>query len=139
MMLNALLSKGKAKENFRIGIARKLIRTIPIFIGLYYGLISFVWGVTIISFVLTFFNIYYVKKYLGISMLYHIRKVFEGIIPFFALVGVMQVFQLEDPLELILLCLSYLIVYVLYAKGINMDGLELIKSQIRKIVKKSNE
>jgi len=136
IMLNALLGKGKAKENFRIGIIRKVLRASPIIIGWYYGLMAFVWGVTIISFVLTFFNIVFLNRYVNISIYYHLRKIIEGIIPFILFVFTINYFELTTYKELMVSSIIYVIFYLLYATVIKMDGLIFVKSEIKKRLNK---
>src|SRR5690606_21506184 len=50
MMVNAFMSKGKSKENFAVGIIRKIVRVIPLMFGYYYGIFEFTIAVTISSY-----------------------------------------------------------------------------------------
>ncbi|UII35134.1 lipopolysaccharide biosynthesis protein [Fulvivirga ulvae] len=135
MMLNALLSRGKSKENFKIGIVRKIIRALPIVIGLLYGLIPFVWAVTGLSYILTVYNSYFIQRYLGISMIYHLRKIFEGIIPF--IIFVLLAYYLGNTLLIkIILSIVYIIFYLFYSSLIRMEGLVLAREEFSNILKK---
>lgn len=137
VMLQALLGKGFAKENFKIGLARKVIRTLPIGIGLIFGLIPFLWSVVVVSYGLTIFNIYFIQRYLQIKMLYHLRKVFEGAVPFFLLTLCLKIFQIDTLFNLILSTLIFVIVYVFYASIIKMEGYQFIKFELLKYLKKN--
>ena len=134
MMLNALLSKGKSKENFKIGIIRKTLRASPIIIGLIYGLIPFVWAVTIISYLLTIYNTFFIKRYLRISMIYHLRKIFEGAIPFFMLVVLYNFLATELLFQKIIFTFSYLIIYIFYSKLIKMEGYTFAINEFKQIL-----
>ena len=135
IMLNALISKGRSKENFLIGLVRKFIRTLPIFVGLGFGLIPFVWSVTIVSYVLTIYNAFFIKVYLGIDMSYHLRKIFEGIVPFFALVIVFPFFPDAFFIKIVL-SVAFVGVYLVYAHLIRMEGYLFAKTEFVKILKK---
>jgi len=132
MMLNALLGKGMAKENFKIGLVRKILRASPIFVGLYYGLIPFVWSITAISFFLSFFNIVFIKRYLGIGIIYHVRKILEGVIPFLILVILSHTFQIQSLAGKTCLSICYLIGYFLYASFIKMEGWLFFRKELLK-------
>lgn len=132
MMLNAMLSKGKAKENFKIGIVRKLIRLMPIGIGLVYGLIPFVWAVVCVSYLLTFYNIFFLQKYLGINAAYHVRKIFEGLLPLVMLFFVGDLIK-GDLLQTTLVAVMFAVLYLIYARIIGMEGMNLAIEGFKKI------
>lgn len=138
MMLNALLSRGKSKENFIIGLLRKTLRATPIIIGILYGLIPFVFGVTIISYFLTLLNIIFIKKYLKINVWYHLKKVFEGGLPFFVLTVLYNYISHDSLLDKIIISLLFVLFYIFYAKKIKMEGFGLVTTEINKLLKKIN-
>lgn len=84
MMVNAFMSKGKSKENFWIGIFRKAFRLVPLFVGYFYGLNALLWTMVANSILLTVTNVLFLDRYLHLSFYGHMRKLFEGAVPFSA-------------------------------------------------------
>jgi O-antigen/teichoic acid export membrane protein len=80
VIINAYLGKGKARENFLVGIIRKVIRLAPFAIGYFYGLYPILYAMVVSSFINTFINILYAKKHLDIPIIPQIRRLFEGFV-----------------------------------------------------------
>ena len=136
MMVNAFMSKGFSKENFRIGLLRKSVRIIPLFLAYFYGLYEFTVGVVIVSYVLTLVNMLFLRHYLNLSVLKHLKKVFEGMFPLVGCVLVFHGFELYGLLESFLLGSTYIIVYFLFNYFIKAEGIIFMQNNVSKAWKK---
>jgi O-antigen/teichoic acid export membrane protein len=136
LMVNAFMSKGRSKENLYIGLFRKSIRIVPLYLAYKYGIIAFVIGVVIVSYFLTFTNMVFLKKYTNLSLKVHFKKIFEGIIP---LVFIILAYQVIDPEKMIFrigLALFFIITYIFYNHLLQTDGYLFIKSNYPSVLNK---
>jgi len=136
MMINAFMSKGRSKQNFYIGLFRKSIRLIPLYLAYSQGIIAFCIGMVTVSYLLTIMNIVFLKKYTGLSLKTHFQKIFEGIIPLVLLISIFEILQPTSIILRLMMALLFLATYVLYNKLIGMEGYQFIKSNFPAIVKK---
>ncbi|WP_375577903.1 lipopolysaccharide biosynthesis protein [Marivirga tractuosa] len=131
MMVNAFMSKGKSRENFIIGIFRKLVRVIPLLIAYFYGIYEFTIGVVITYYFLTATNIYFLNKYTGLEIKKHFRKIFEGILPLIIIIFLYQLPYFDNLLKRALLCVLYIVGYLLYSHIIKSEGFLFIISNFK--------
>jgi O-antigen/teichoic acid export membrane protein len=136
MMVNAFMSKGRSKENFMIGIFRKTIRIIPLIIAYFYGIFEFTVAIVIVSYFLTFTNMVFLKKYLQLSLKFHLHKVFEGIIPLIIIIGIFHCISFESVLSRLCLAFCFGIVYLLYNHLIKTEGMIFVVSNGGKYLKR---
>lgn len=80
MVNNSFLSRGYSKENFWIGIFRKIVQLIPLAIGYYYGLNAFLIALVATSYFLITTNILFASYYVGSSTWRHFKWIFEGLV-----------------------------------------------------------
>lgn len=123
MMVNAFISKGKSQENFMVGLFRKAVRLIPLAIAIFYDFEIFTISVVIVSYLLTIMNIFFLKRYVDLSVGLHFRKIFEGIIPLAAAILVTEVVAPETFLTRLLLCFLFGVAYILYNWVIKTEGI----------------
>jgi O-antigen/teichoic acid export membrane protein len=136
MMVNAFLSKGKSKENFTIGVFRKILRVIPLIIAYQYGIFEFTVAVVIVSYFLTIINILFLKKYLDLSIWSHFKKIFEGIIPVIVFIIAFHSINLEVLSQKLILAASFIVFYILYNNFLQVEGyLFIIKNVKSKLFK----
>lgn len=82
LMWNAMMSKGKARENFYFSNLKKIIGLIPFVIGYYFNDIKwFTVSWVVASFVDTVVNIFMLKSQLNLSIRRHFIELFMGFIP----------------------------------------------------------
>ena len=129
LMINALLSKGKAKENFKIGLVRKLIRLFPILPGFLYGIIPFTIAVSVISFVLVVYNAIVISKHLEIDLRNQFLRIFENSIPL-VICGLINYFGLVN-FDPVLNSLFFVLVFVLYSFILKTNGFLLFSNEIK--------
>lgn len=82
LLLNALISKGYAKESFKIGIFRRVLNLLPILIALFFGLIAFLYATVILSYLMTIINIVFVNKYVPLDLRFHLDEFWKLALPF---------------------------------------------------------
>lgn len=132
MMVNAFMSKGFSKENFKIGILRKSVRTIPLFLAYYYGLYEFTVAVVIVSYLLTIVNMFFLKHYLKLSIRKHLQKVFEGMLPVILLIIVFHYFGFESLMQSLLSGFGFMIFYIAYNYVLKTEGIMFIQENFLK-------
>ncbi|MBK6266501.1 lipopolysaccharide biosynthesis protein [Marivirga sp. S37H4] len=135
MMVNAFMSKGRSKENFYLGLIRKLIKVIPLLVAYYYGIFEFTVAVVIAEYFLTAMNMYFTKKILKIPLSIHFRKIFESIIPLAIAIFCFHFVDLPHILSRVMLAFGFLAVYLLYNYLIQTEGLLFVWENFRKYLK----
>lgn len=123
MMVNAFMSKGKSKENFYLGLIRKLVKVIPLLIAYYYGIFEFTIAVVIAEYSLTAMNMFFTKKVVKIPLTIHFKKIFEGIIPLGIAIFFFHALELPNIWYRILLAVGFAVIYLLYSFIIKTEGL----------------
>lgn len=133
MMVNAFLGKGKAKENFYVGLFRKIVRLFPLLVGFYYGLMPFIYALVACSYFLTFCNMLFMKRILKIELNRHLKKVFEGVIVFFPFIFLFfNVTLFENKiLNNITYSVIFVTVYLLWSIILQNEGMLYVKSHIK--------
>lgn len=136
MMNNAFYSKGKSKENFWIGVFRKSLRFLPLFMMYYSGMFAFTIGLVIINFIIIIFNIFFLKRFLGLSAKKHFQKIFEGLLPLsIVLVGFFY-FHVDTTWMRIIWAIGFVVIYVFSSKLMKTEGLVFIMNNMPAITKK---
>ena len=79
MVNNSFLSRGHSKENFWIGVFRKIVRIVPLVIGYLYGLNPFLIAMVGTSYFLCTGNILFARYFIGSSVWRHFKWIFEGL------------------------------------------------------------
>lgn len=130
MMVNVYLSKGKSRENFYVGIFRKVVLLIPIAIGIKYGFYTFLIARVSAGIFLTITNLLFLQHILGASFLVHFRKIFEGaavLIPFAILY-----FNFLEGVSVYIKMASvilYSVVYIMFNWLIKNEGFVFFKAE----------
>lgn len=132
MMINALISKGKSKENFYIGLLRKAARLFPIIIGFYHGLEAFLISLVIVNYILTVVNILFMKSILNISIWPHFKKIFEGAIILFPFIFFYFYFDIynDEILNSLIYSVLFVVTYLLWSWLIKNEGLIFLKNNL---------
>lgn len=115
LMLNALVSQGKSKENFYLGLARKFFKLIPLFVGFKFGMIAFVIALVILNYSMTLLNIFSIKYFTGIKASRHIKYILNGLIPLVIVILIYNFGISKDLISKVLLVICFTIFYVLYS------------------------
>lgn len=136
MMKSAFISKGKSKENFYVGLIRKVIRLVPLVVAFFYGLYGFTVAVVVVSYILTFLNIYFLRIFVGLSSGIHLKKIFEGVLPLICVVIVSH-FLADEWFWRAILAIGYLLFYVGFNKAIGAEGYSVLarnRFRLRRLV-----
>jgi O-antigen/teichoic acid export membrane protein len=131
MMVNAFMSKGKSKENFYIGLFRKAVRIIPLVLAFFLGIFEFTVAVVIVYYFLTITNIYFLNKYTGLGIRQHFKKIFEGALPLIIVILLFQLPFFDNIFTRALLCVLYIISYLLYSYSIKSEGFIFIITNLK--------
>ncbi|GAA5034621.1 lipopolysaccharide biosynthesis protein [Marivirga lumbricoides] len=135
MMVNAFMSKGKSKENFYLGIFRKLVTSIPLFIAYYKGIYEFTIALVIADFFLTFVNIYFTYKVVKIDYRTLLRKVFEGILPLIFVVFLYNYFNFESIYYRLLFALLFSLTHIFYGYIVKIEGFLFLVENVSKYIR----
>ena len=136
MMVNAFMSKGKSKQNFYLGLFRKFITIIPLFIAYQYGIYEFTIALVIADYFLTFVNVYFSNRIIKIPYKIHLRKIFEGVSPLILGVIAFNLIELSSIYHRILLAAIFGLSHLLFGYIIRIEGFLFMISNIRKYLKK---
>lgn len=139
MMVNAFMSKGRSKENFYIGLFRKGIRIIPLYLAYAYGIIPFAISVVVVSYLMTITNAIFLNTYTGLSLGLHFRKIFEGVMPLGLIISIYEIVSPEQLILRLTLALSFMLVYLLFNHLIKTEGYVFIKSNYPVLIQKFKE
>jgi len=137
MMINALMSQGFSKENFKVGLIRKAIQLAPLAIAYYYGLYLFTVSYVCASYLATFVNIYFLEKYAGFSIKKHILKLTHHGLLLILLVLFVHYFGINNGTAKFVLTLIYVILYYSYHKIFKSEGLLFLEQNVMdKLIKR---
>ncbi len=137
MMVNAFMSKGKSKQNFYLGLFRKFITIIPLFIAYYYGIYEFTIALVMADYFLTFVNVYFTDKIVKIPYRNHLRKIFEGMVPLIFAILFFNLVELSSIYHRILLALVFAIFHLSFGYLIKIEGLLFIVENIKNYLNKN--
>nr|MBP7274564.1 oligosaccharide flippase family protein [Saprospiraceae bacterium] len=107
-----IMAKGKAKMYFRINTAKKIIVLAAIPFGIWGGILSFVWAITIISIIRLFIDAYFVGKLMKIKIFEYLKIVLKP----FIIAGLM--FALVYPINFLTIKSDLLILALQIAVGL---------------------
>lgn len=115
LMLNALISQGKSKENFYLGLARKFFKLIPLFVGFKYGMIAFVIALVVLNYSMTLLNIFSINYFIGIKVSEHLRRILHGLIPLMLVILIYNFGINKDIISKLALAICFVVFFVVYS------------------------
>lgn len=128
MMARAILARGFSKLKFKVGLIQRVIRLLPISIGLFYGIIEFTIAVVVASFLVFIMLAFVLQNRLKISFT---QNVINFIVPNIVLIPFLIVnFYCNDLVNHWLLAISFIILHLLYIKVIKHDSYIFIENNI---------
>jgi O-antigen/teichoic acid export membrane protein len=139
MMVNAFMSMGLSKENFRIGLIRKFIQIGPLLLAYFYGIFEFTVAAVITSYALTFLNIFYLKKYTQLSIKKHLIKLSDGVIPLLPFVLIYKFFDIQELSVKLILLFMFTFTYYIYNRLRQTEGYVFVYSNLKKMIRKWKE
>jgi O-antigen/teichoic acid export membrane protein len=133
LMWNALMSKGKAKENFYYGILRKSVGLIPFIFAFYFNIWWFTVTWVVSKFIISILNIMVLKKYSNLSVSRHFYYLTNGLIVLLPGFLIFEYLELNQFATRIIFAISYLLIYLFVNWLIKNEGLIYILSTISTI------
>lgn len=136
IMITAFISKGKSRENFVMGLARKSLTLLPYIIGYFQGLSAFLLSVVFVNYLTTVLNIFYLDKILGLSTVMHLRELFSGAVIVGLFVALYYFSGIDFTLlNRILATIGFCICYLLYNVFARKEGFTLLFRELKSLVK----
>lgn len=136
LIIKAFMSKGKAKENFYISIGKNLIKSLPYFLIYFYGIIEFITGLVIVSYLLTFMNFYLVERYVNLSAKRHFIILLRDILPFLLVIVLFYTLPIHEIWQRIALTVAFALTYVTYHFVLQTEGFVFIQKNGGRIIRK---
>ncbi len=133
LMWNALMSKGKAKENFYYGILRKSVGLIPFIFAFYFNIWWFTVTWVVSKFIISILNIMVLKKHSNLSVSRHFYYLTNGLIVLLPGFLIFEYLELNQFATRIIFAISYLLIYLFVNWLIKNEGLIYILSTISTI------
>ncbi len=134
MMGKAILAKGYSKLKFQIGIVQRILRLLPITIGLFYGIKEFTIAIVFSAFLVFILlcTVFHVK--LKISFLLHLKSF---IIPNIVLVLFLTFYYvLSEHFNQWVIAITFFFTHLLYLKILNHESYIFLNSNLNKVLKK---
>ena len=123
LMWNAMMSKGKAKENFYYGFAKKLIGIVPFLFAIYYGIWWFTVTWVVSKFIDTFLNFFMLRKHSNLSVKKHIKLFSIGFIPLLPGFILFELLNIKLVAIRISFTVAFILVYIIINWLIKNEGL----------------
>lgn len=133
LMWNAIMSQGKSKENFYLGLVKKTISLIPFVIAIKYNILYFTVTWVIAKYIATSLNMFLIYKISAVSIRGQMISVFKTSIPLALGIVVFYFADLQNIGTRIAGALIFLAVYITYAALINNQGFKYIQNTIKEI------
>jgi len=140
LMWNAMMSKGKAKENFYYGFAKKLIGIVPFLFAIYYGIWWFTVTWVVSKFIDTFLNFFMLRKHSNLSVKKHIKLFSIGFIPLLPGFILFELLNIKLVAIRISFTVAFILVYIIINWLIKNEGLIYILTilkDLRIVINKS--
>lgn len=126
LMWNAMMSKGKSKENFYFGTIRKLVSLIPFYFAFQYGIWLFTVTWVIITYINTFFNMIMLKNQVDIPIFKHIRLFSICFIPLIPSLFLFELLDLQVFATRFSFSIGFVTVYFIFHLLAKTEGLLFI-------------
>ncbi len=126
LMWNAMMSKGKSKENFYFGTIRKLVSLIPFYFAFQYGIWLFTVIWVIITYINTFFNMIMLKNQVDIPIFKHLKLFSICFIPLVPSLFLFEFLDLQVFATRFSFSIGFVIFYFIFHFLAKTDGLLFI-------------
>lgn len=144
-IVNAFISQGLSKENFKIGLIRKFFRVILLSLVYFYDIEVFLISLIALNLFITVMNIEYMTHHLQLKSSVHYIKIIEVLLPVILFIGIYWQFSFDELsiLHRFSLLIGFVCTYLGSCYLLKNDALiymlEEIKKRIAKRKKKRNE
>lgn len=131
LMVNAFVSKGLSRQNFLIGIVRKIFRLIPLSVAVFVGLMPFVITYVVVSYWLSALNVGFLGRYVGLSVRRHLRHMVPGLVFLILIATGMELGLLVTLPERLAMAAVFLISYFGYHHVVKSEGYAYVLSNLK--------
>ena len=137
MMVNAFFSVGKSKENFWLGIFRRIAMLLPIAIGIFYNFDYFLIANVVVGYLMVISNVIFMAFFLNASIREHFIRIFVCAIPFMISVVFFFTFNVESFVAKVGISGAFLFFYLGFSYMLKNEGLFFILNNIGTVFKKT--
>jgi O-antigen/teichoic acid export membrane protein len=139
LMWNAIMSQGKSKENFYLGLVKKTISLIPFVIAIKYNILYFTVTWVIAKYIATSLNMFLIYKISAVSIRGQMISVFKTSIPLVLGIVVFYISDLQNIGTRIASALLFSVLYLVFAALMKNQGFIYIQSTIKEIKNSLNK
>jgi len=131
LMWNAMMSKGKAKENFYFGVLKKIVGLFPFLFAFFYDIWWFTVAWVVSKFIDTIFNIFMLRKHSNLSVKKHFKIFSFGFISLVPGIIIFETFDIKLVVHRIAFTVAYILIYIIINGLINNEGMLYVLSIIK--------
>lgn len=139
LMWNAIMSQGKSKENFYLGLVKKTISLVPFVIAIKYNILYFTVTWVIAKYIATSLNMFLIYKISAVSIRGQMISVFKTSIPLVLGIVVFYISDLQNIGTRIASALLFSVLYLVFAALMKNQGFIYIQSTIKEIKNSLNK
>ena len=129
----SLLAKGFSKENFKLGLIRRVILLIPLYVGYLEGIHAFTMALVVCFGIAFLISLGATQKYLNFSFTKQLYIFLVPLLPLIFMVTICYLFKIET--NSVVLFLTFLVTQFIYLFTIKNKGLYLCLNLIKSIKK----
>jgi hypothetical protein len=132
-MWNAIMSQGKSKENFYLGLLKKTISLVPFIIAIRYNILYFTIAWVIAKYIATSLNMMLIYKLSSVSIRAQILSIFKTSTPLIFGVVLFYLADLQNMGTRIASAMIFFVIYIVFAALIKNQGFIYIQNTIKEM------
>jgi O-antigen/teichoic acid export membrane protein len=133
LMWNAIMSQGKSKENFYLGLLKKTISLVPFIIAIRYNILYFTIAWVIAKYIATSLNMMLIYKLSSVSIRAQILSIFKTSTPLIFGVVLFYLADLQNMGTRIASAMIFFVIYIVFAALIKNQGFIYIQNTIKEM------
>ena len=133
LMWNAIMSQGKSKENFYLGLLKKTISLVPFIIAIRYNILYFTIAWVIAKYIATSLNMMLIYKLSSVSIRAQILSIFKTSTPLIIGVVLFYLADLQNIGTRIASAILFFAIYIAFAALLKNQGFIYIQNTIKEM------
>lgn len=133
LMWNAVMSQGKSKENFYLGLIKKTISICPFIIAYYSNIYYFTVSWVIVKYISTLLNMSLIQRISEIKIKSQLKSILLSCIPLLIAIITFEYLNLQNVGTRIAAVLVYIVIYLVYNSLIKNEGFLYIIQTIKEL------